>query len=112
MARRIRRLAAACGLLCGLGAGGAAAQDLTGVSTVEAKDVVLGTVTLEGVAYRVSETTRLVDASGRRIGLAELPVAKQVQGAWLMSPDSSVEYELRPGGGELASLRVLGTVPE
>jgi hypothetical protein len=114
MVRRIGRLGAALGVLAMLAsAGGAAAEELTGVATVEAKDLVLGTVTLDGAVFHVSDATRLVDANGRRIDLAQLQVAEQVQGAWLMSPDSSVEYEatLRPGGPALSSLRVLGTIP-
>ena len=113
MRRGMGRLGAAFGLLAVLAAGPAAAEEMTGVATVEAKDLAFGTVTLDGTVYRVSDTTRVVDENGRRIGLAELPVAEQVQGAWLVSPESTVEYEAtqRPDGPALSSLRVLGTVP-
>jgi hypothetical protein len=94
-------------------AGGARAEELNGIATVEAKDLARGTVTLDGTEFQVGETTRLTDAAGRRIGLAELPVAERMGSAWLMSPESTVEYEAteRPGGLALSSLRCLGTIP-
>lgn len=115
MSRRIGRLAATAALLAALGAPGAAdAEELKGIAAVLEKDVAFGTVTLDDAVFVVTESTRLVDAGGRRITLAELPVAKRVQGAAVLSGESTVEYEatLRGEGRVLSSLRVLGTVPE
>jgi len=61
-----------------LGAEGdlAGRQPLGGHAVIESKDLVHGTVTLNGHAYQVVPSTRLLNRSGAVIGLRELPVAK------------------------------------
>jgi hypothetical protein len=81
---------------------GAAATDaIYGEGVVVEKNVAQGTVTLEGqIVLEVGESTRIVAANGRRITLAELPVARRVSGLIEASADATVRYQGRRVGGE------------
>ena len=82
------------------GTAGAAATDaIWGEGLVVEKDVTAGTVTLGGqIVLQVRESTRIVAANGRRITLAELPVARRVSGLPELSADAMVRYQGRRVG--------------
>ncbi len=93
----IRFLSLAVGVALALGVGGAAparAEPETGVSLVMATDPVMGTVTLEGGrVYRVTASTWILDASGRKLGLSQVPVAHREGPLAVISPEATVRYE-------------------
>lgn len=115
MAKRARWMAAALLVGAALAAGPAGAGDaLEGTASVRGVDVVAHTVTLDSRIFRVDDRTSIVDAGGKRIALAELPVAQSVGGGWRLSGDSTVRYEATEGRGShplLTSLRILGRIP-
>ncbi len=84
------------------GAAGAAATDaIYGEGLVLEKNLARGNVTLEGqIVLQVSDSTRIVAANGRRITLAELPVARRVSGLIEASSGATVRYQGRRVGGE------------
>jgi hypothetical protein len=82
-------------------AGAETTESIRGEDLVLEKDVALGTVTLGGqIVLQVRESTRIVAANGRRITLAELPVARRVSGLAELSADATVRYQGRRVGGE------------
>jgi len=92
------------GLLMLTLAGAASAETISGEALVLAKDVVHGTVTLNGqIVLKVRESTRILAAGGGRIGLAQLPVARLVSGGFEESAEATVRYEARVVGGEMVA---------
>ena len=91
--------------LAAAGAPGLAAAD-QGAGALTGHDALARTVSIDGRAYKVSETTRIVDQTGRRITLRQLP-----------EPGSAgelfCEFETRGGreGSSLVSLRLV-EIPE
>jgi hypothetical protein len=82
-------------------AGTATAEAIWGEGLVLEKDVAHGTVSLGGqIVLQVRESTRIVGANGRRITLADLPVARRVSGIAELSADATVRYQGRRVGGE------------
>jgi hypothetical protein len=95
-------------------AGATTSGALSGEALVLEKNVALGTVTLEGqIVLHVSESTRIIAANGRRITLAELPVARRVSGGIEESVEATVRYEARLVAGEKVAdeIRVGGMPP-
>jgi hypothetical protein len=116
MAKRTRRMAAALLACAALAAGSAGAGDaLEGTASVRGVNVAARTVTLDSRVFAVDDRTSIADAGGRRIGLAELPVAESLAGLWRLSGDTMVHYEATEGRGShplLTSLRILGRIPQ
>ena len=111
--RIARRLATAVALgVVLLAAGAARAEVERGTSLVLAKDLVAQTLTLEDGVYTVSLTTAIVDANGRPLTLAQVPVARRVHGLLEMSPQASVRYQARvTGDGRRVLERLVVGVP-
>jgi hypothetical protein len=102
------------GLLILTLAGPAASQALSGEALVLEKDVAEGTVTLDGgIVLEVRESTRIIAASGGRITLLGLPVARQVGGGYEESGDATVRYQARMKSGKKVAeeIEVLGRPP-
>ena len=88
-------------LVLGL-AGAASAETVEGQALVLAKDVVHGTVTLDGqIVLQVQESTRIVSADGGRIMLTQLPVARRHGGLYQESVEATVRYQARRVGAAL-----------
>ena len=95
-----------------LAAGAARAEVEKGTSLVLAKDLVAQTLTLEDGVYAVSPTTAIVDANGRPLTLAQVPVARSVHGLFEISPQASVRYQARiTGDGRRVLERLVVGVP-
>jgi hypothetical protein len=115
MAKRARWMAAV--LLAGAALAGGpagAGEALEGTASVRGVNLVAGTVTLDSRVFAVDDRTSIVDAGGKRIGLAELPVAESVGGGWRLSGDTTVHYEATEGRGPnplLTSLHITGQIP-
>lgn len=93
----------------------AAAEELRGESTVLAKDMVKRTVTLDGqVTLHVTEATRIADAAGRAITLAELPVAPREGPFVRLTESSTVRYVASSSGEKIVarSIRMIGRAAE
>ena len=102
------------GLLILTLAGAAASATISGEALVLEKDVAHGTVTLEGqIVLQVKQSTRILDANGRSIALALLPVARRVSGGFEESAEATVRYEARLVGGERVAeeIQVVGGAP-
>lgn len=88
-----------------LGAGGVEIEE--GVALVIARDTAAGTVTLEGGrVYHVDVSTRISDANGRRIPLAQVPVAARRGGLHAFERRSTAHFEARRVAGR-PTLRTL-----
>lgn len=92
------------GLLILTLAGPATAETVEGQALVLAKDVVHGTVTLDGqIVLQVQESTRIISADGGRIMLTQLPVARRTGGGYTESEEASVRYQARRVGNALVA---------
>lgn len=103
-------LVAAAALSLGAGAGSGAPS---GTAVVEAKSLKESSVTLGGVLYRVAPTTKLLDAKGKPIPLAALPVAQVRRDDGSMDVSAAVFFEATEAGSGwvLDSVRVVGEMP-
>jgi hypothetical protein len=91
--------------------GPATAETIEGQALVLAKDVVQGTVTLDGnIVLQVQESTRIVSADGGRIMLTQLPVARSVGGMFKESEEATVRYEARRVGNALVAEEIVAGV--
>ena len=93
----------------------AAAEEMSGEAPVFGKDLKRQTVSLEGgIVLQVNEHTQIRDAEGRRIGLPELPVARQDGPFYEISPGTTVRWEgQRVQERTVArSIDVVGRLPE
>jgi hypothetical protein len=99
--------------LAGVVSAAATTEAISGEGLVVGKDVAKGTVTLGGaIVLQVRESTQIVAADGRRITLAELPVARRVGGLPELSADATIRYQGRRVGGEnLADAIRVGVEP-
>ena len=92
----------------------ALAEDLVGQRVVLEKDLDRGTLTLDGpLVLQVTADTRITDAEGRALTLADVPSAVRTEIGYEVRGDESVEYEaVRSRGRNLARSIVVrgGTV--
>jgi hypothetical protein len=103
------------GLLMLALAGPATAETLSGHALVLEKDLVQGTVTLDGgIVLRVDAGTRILSQGGQRISLMALPAARHFGGGYLESGEATVHFEARTSsGGVLVAeeIQILGETP-
>jgi hypothetical protein len=102
------------GLLILTLAGAATAQTVEGQALVLEKDIVEGTVTLDGgIVLQVDESTRIIDSDGKRITLVGLLVARRVGGLAEASLNATVRYQAQLVNGKRRAevLEVLGGPP-
>jgi len=99
----------------GFAAPAAAAQVVTGSGLIVEKDVEKGLLTLHtGVVLVVTARTKIASDRGKRITLAELPVAPVVKGGLLQaSGEAMVRYKGSASAGRVSaySIQVVGKIP-